>query len=324
MTKTLTIALAQMNLTVGDISGNRRRIAQLAHRARDELGCGLAVFPELSLTGYPPEDLLLRPAFLDAADTALMELAREVEGIALLVGHPRRVGSALYNAASLLQDGRVVASYHKRHLPNYSVFDEKRYFCAGSQPCVVELDGCRLGLTVCEDVWQPGPVEESAAAGADLVININASPFHMDRARERLAVVAERARTAAVPVVYLNLVGGQDELVFDGASFVVDAEGSLTLRAPHCREALLCSEFESAGRWRPRAAEIVAEEGPEASVYQAILCGVRDYVEKNGFGGAIVGLSGGIDSALTLAIAADALGPERVEAVTCRPATPLR
>ena len=311
----LTVALAQLDLLVGDLDGNARRIADAARRARDA-GADVAVFPELALTGYPPEDLLLRPGFIRRAGEALGRLAAAVDGIDVVVGHPYPEGDALYNAASLLRGGAVAATYRKHELPNYSVFDEKRHFRAGDTPCVVDIAGIPVGLTVCEDVWHPGVAGASVAAGARLLLNLNASPFHAGKGREREATLRARQGEAPVPVVYVNLVGGQDELVFDGGSFVLDADGRVTARARPFAEDLLLAGFDlEDGRPVARAGRIEPELDDVAAVYQALVLGVRDYVEKNGFAGAVLGLSGGIDSALTLAIACDALGAERVEAV---------
>jgi NAD+ synthase (glutamine-hydrolysing) len=314
----LCIALAQLNLTVGDVEGNATRIVDSAEAARKK-GCRLVVFPELSITGYPPEDLLLRRDFIDTADREMERVVRSVAGIAMILGHPHRVDGKLYNAASFVLDGSVVSTYYKQHLPNYSVFDEKRYFTAGQEPCVVEFGGTRVGVTICEDIWERGPVEQSVDAGAGMVININASPFQIDevdRAEQRLRVVAGRARALGTPIVYVNQVGLQDELVFDGASFVVDAGGVMTQRGRYFREQLLVAEFDMVPEPVPRKAGIESAEHLDASAYQALVLGVRDYVDKNGFtSGAVVGLSGGIDSALTLAVAVDALGPDMVTAI---------
>ena len=315
MSRTLTVALAQMNCHVGDIAGNADRVIDLASRARRDLGAALVVFPELALTGYPPEDLLLRPEFLDRTAAALERIARSVSGITLVVGHPHRWRGALYNAAAVIRDGVTLAVYHKHLLPNYSVFDEKRYFHAGARPCVVDVEGAAVGITICEDVWGPGPVAQSVRAGARLVVNLNASPFHLDKQSEREAVVGGRAREHGVPLLYLNMVGGQDELVFDGSSFVVDGAGAITQRLPAFTEGLYAAQLrEDAHGWVPVPAD-VSPIDPLGSVYDALVVGVRDYIGKNGFRGAIVGLSGGVDSALTLAVAADALGPDRVTAV---------
>ena len=315
MTDTLRVAVVQLNFTVGDIPGNATRIIAAAEQARVLHGCDLAVFPELALTGYPPEDLLLRPAFLAQADDGLEHIARSVSGIAVLVGYPLAERERLYNAAAFLDSGRRLGIYRKRQLPNYSVFDERRYFDPGHEPGVIDYRGMRFGVTICEDVWRDGPVEETVAAGAQLVINLNASPFHIGRDDERLAVVAERARASRVPIIYAHMVGGQDELVFDGASFVVDRDGSLTQRARHFDEDLMVCEIGLTVDPVPVAGEINSLASVEEGVYRALTSGVRDYVGKNGFRGAVVGLSGGIDSALTLAIAADALGADAVQAV---------
>ncbi|MGE0082536.1 MAG: NAD+ synthase [Thiohalomonadaceae bacterium] len=313
----LRIALAQLNPTVGDIGGNAAKIIAWALRARDELKADLVVFPELALTGYPPEDLLLRPAFLDRTLAGLEEIKRQVRGIDVILGYPRTATGGLYNAASLLRDGHIVGTYHKVHLPNYGVFDERRYFVPGGETCVVEVKGVPVGLTVCEDIWLPGPVEEAAAAGAQLVVNINASPFHLGKGDEREGVLKQRIEAARVPVLYVNQVGGQDELVFDGHSFVMDAVGQVTQRAPGFEEGLYLAEFHGHGEavW-PVPAPALAVMGEEESVYRALVLGVRDYIEKNGFAGVVLGLSGGIDSALALAVAVDAIGAARCEAVS--------
>jgi NAD+ synthase (glutamine-hydrolysing) len=315
MNAALRIAIAQVNLLVGDVSGNAARVIERARTARAQ-GASLVVFPELTLSGYPPEDLLLRRGFLDRVDRELERIQRELRDIAVLVGCPQRAEGGLYNCALLIEGGGVRAVYRKRHLPNYSVFDEKRYFTPGTEPCVVPFHGLRLGVTLCEDIWQDGPVEETAAAGAELLININASPFHLHRARERFEIVSARARRNHLPVIYANLVGGQDELVFDGASFVVDAQGALTQRLPHFEEAMALIEIVPGTPAVPLPGAIAPLQGEEQSAYQALVLGVRDYLGKNGFPGAVIGLSGGIDSALTLAIAADALGAESVHAVS--------
>jgi NAD+ synthase (glutamine-hydrolysing) len=316
MTTKLRIAMAQLNLLVGDIEGNAEKIIAASERARDELEADVIVFPELALTGYPPEDLLLRPGLHTRVLAALETVNLRVHGIDVVLGYPRSAVGGVYNAASLLRDGQVVATYHKQHLPNYSVFDEKRYFAAGSEPCVVEIKGVPVGLTVCEDIWQPGSVAQATAAGARLILNINASPFHLHKGRERHLAVRERTAEGQVPVLYVNQVGGQDELVFDGGSFVMDATGRVTQHAPAFEEGLYLAEFTAGGGVvEPLAGELAPELGEEASVYQALVLGVRDYIEKNGFPGVVIGLSGGIDSALTLAVAVDAIGAERVEGV---------
>ncbi len=312
----LRIVLAQLNLLVGDVPGNRDRLLAAAREGRQRLGADLVVFPELTLTGYPPEDLLLRPELMQRVEAALRDLRGETRGAALVIGYPKAALGGLFNVAGLLADGELVAEYAKQQLPNYGVFDEKRYFRAGAGACVVDFKGVRIGLSVCEDIWEEGPTRLAAEAGAELLININASPYHRGKALERESVVALRAREHGLPIVYCNLVGGQDELVFDGGSFAVDATGKVVRRAALFEEALVAVDVElGEGRPRPLPGELAALPGPEEEVYCALVLGVRDYVRKNGFQGAVLGLSGGIDSALTLAIAADALGPGQVEAV---------
>ena len=313
----LRIALAQIDVLVGDIDGNARRVIERAREARDLAGASLVLFPELTLTGYPPEDLLLRPGLYPRVERALDLVCREAQGIDVVLGYPQQTPEGVYNACAFLRGGRVAARYFKQSLPNYSVFDEKRYFREGSEPCVVDVGGVPTGLTICEDVWVDGPVRQAAAAGAQLILNLNASPYHVGKEAEREDVVGRQARENGVPVVYLNLVGGQDELVFDGASFAVDAEGAVVFRAPAFEEGLYLVELDvSAGSApRPQQGPLAPTLPVEESVYRALTTGIRDYVEKNGFRGVVVGLSGGVDSALTVALAADALGPGRVEAV---------
>ena len=311
----LSIALAQLNFTVGDIDGNTQRIISTCEQARDELGCRVVLFPELSITGYPPEDLLFRDDFLGKAEQGVDAVRTGLKGVCAVIGHPWRVDGAVYNTASVIDEGVITARYYKRELPNYSVFDEKRYFSAGHEPCVVEIGGVATAITVCEDIWYPEPVLESVSAGAQLVLNLNASPFHLNKAIERENnVVAERARTSQVPVVYVNTVGGQDELVFDGGSFSVNASGQVIQRSSFFDEHLTRVDFVG-GDLQAGADQITEMPSTEKSVYQALVTGVRDYVNKNGFSGVVIGLSGGIDSALTLVIAVDALGSDRVTAV---------
>mgnify|MGYP000132531388 FL=1 len=305
------LAIAQINCTVGDLAGNAARILECAERA-SAAGATLLLTPELALTGYPPEDLLLREDFYLATDAALELLAKSALEITLVVGHPAQAERRHYNAASVLRDGRVVATYHKHKLPNYSVFDEVRYFTPGSEPLVFEHEGVQIGVLICADVWEAGPAALARAAGAQLLLALNASPYHMEKQYARHEVLRTRVQETGLPVVYANLVGGQDELVFDGASFVLDAAGVLTHRLPEFEEALGLVEFAGA---RPLPGEVAADQALEASVYQALCLGVRDYVNKNGFPGVVLGLSGGVDSALTLAIAVDALGAERVRTV---------
>jgi len=311
----LRILVAQLNLLVGDVDGNRDQVIAAVHAARDGQKADLLVFPELTLTGYPPEDLLLRPELTERTQAALMRIAAETRGIALILGYPKAALGGLFNVAGLVSDGQVIAEYAKQLLPNYGVFDEKRYFQPGNGPGILEFKGIRIALTVCEDIWEEGPTRQAAAAGAELLININASPYHLDKAPEREALVRLRAQEHGIPIIYANLVGGQDELVFDGGSFVVDAAGNLTHRAPYFEAASLAVDVDLAPRPRPVPGAMAPVLEREEAVYRALVLGVRDYVCKNGFDGAVLGLSGGIDSALTLAVATDALGPEQVEAV---------
>jgi NAD+ synthetase len=306
----LKIAVAQINCIVGDLAGNCARILDAAARARDA-GADLLLTPELALCGYPPEDLLLRPDFYRACTRELAALAA-VAPLPMVVGHPEEQAGWRYNAASLLKDGRIEATYRKQRLPNTEVFDEERYFDAGDTPGIIELGGVRIGLAICEDVWQPGAAESARAAGAELLLTLNASPFHMHKLARRHEVLRQRVEGTGMAVIYVNMVGGQDELVFDGASFALDAAGRLTHQLPAFIEALELVEYH-AGRLLPGVQAPVLTA--TAEVYEALKLGVQDYLGKNGFPGAIIGLSGGIDSALTLCIAVDALGAERVRAV---------
>jgi NAD+ synthase (glutamine-hydrolysing) len=316
-TQNVKIVLAQLNLTVGDIDGNVMRIIAAAKQARDQLQGHVVVFPELAITGYPPEDLLLRADLYEYVLHGLEQIKRDVRDIDIVVGYPDKNINGIFNAASLIRDGRIVATYHKQHLPNYSVFDEKRYFAMGTDACVVDIQGIRAGITICEDVWMPGPVEQSARAGAQLLININASPFHINKQQERMAVLKQRIDEAGIPVVYVNQVGGQDELVFDGASMVLDERSDIRMSAPSFEEGLYTMEVRLLDNKVVLENNIITRSLPEeASVYKALVLGVRDYIEKNNFNGVVIGVSGGIDSALTLTIAADAIGAERVEAVS--------
>ena len=305
------VAAAQLDQVVGDMPGNARRILA-ALRDAERAGADLTVTPELSLCGYPPEDLLLRPAFVDAMGRELVALAPQVRDSTLLVGFVERVAGRCYNAVAVLRDGRVMHVYRKQNLPNYTVFDEDRYFEPGTDPCVFDVAGVKVGVVICEDIWFPGPVAQSRAAGAAVIIVPNGSPYHTSQQTLRRAQVTARARESDVPIVYVNRTGGQDELVFDGASFVVDAGGNLTQQLPAWSEALALVRFDH-GAPRPVRGDL--DERLEYHVYQALTMGVRDYVTRNRFPGVLLGLSGGVDSALTLAVAVDALGPERVHAV---------
>jgi len=314
--KRLTLALAQINLLVGDVQGNLARVLRDAQRARDEWAADLILFPELTLSGYPPEDLLFHRGLRKQIEDALLGLRGAAPGIGLVVGFPEYEGAQIYNSAAVYRDGQSIAKTRKSCLPNYRVFDEKRYFTASAGPSVFDYGGFRLGLLICEDVWESEPARQARAAGAELLLVINASPFEMHRQRERERVVRARAAECGLPIVYVNLCGGQDELVFDGNSFVMSAAGVVTLRAPAHTEGVYRVQFERRGAAVvPIPAEISPELSVEESVYRALVLGVRDYVNKHGFPGVVMGLSGGVDSALTLAVAVDALGAARVQAV---------
>ena len=309
---TLRVAIAQINATVGDLDGNVRRLIAAAKTARAE-GADLLLTPELAISGYPPEDLLLRQDFYRACGAALEHLARASVGIDIVVGHPLIDGERRYNAATLLRDGAVTnIGYRKARLPNYEVFDEARYFVAGDTACVFELKGRRLGVNICADVWDPGAAEAAHAAGAEILLVLNASPYHVGKEAERLEVLRERIAATGMPIVYANLVGGQDELVFDGASMVLDASGNLRAQLRRFEEATEVFSIDGDVVSGPLYAPF---DSPEAEIYQALVTGVCDYLGKNNFPGAIIGLSGGIDSALTLCVAVEALGASRVRAV---------
>lgn len=308
--------MAQLDFLVGDVHGNADKVIAAAQEARVRLAADLIVFPELTLTGYPPEDLLLRPGFIQQIEPTLQRLCREIHGIVAVIGCPLSTPEGLRNVAVAVADGELRATYFKQLLPNYSVFDEKRYFVPGADPAVFEVAGIRVGMTICEDVWLPGPVAQAAAAGAQLLVNLNASPYHAGKGDQRVAVLRQRVQEGGIPIVYVNLLGGQDELVFDGGSLVVSADGVLTHQAPLFDAGLYPVDFRASAQGvMPLPGELAAEPTLEEGIYRALVLGVRDYVEKNGFPGVVLGLSGGIDSALTLAIAVDALGPEQVEAV---------
>ncbi|MGH8275733.1 MAG: NAD+ synthase [Steroidobacteraceae bacterium] len=317
MSESLGIALAQVNLLVGDVQGNAAQVIAGARRAHAEQGADLVLFPELTLSGYPPEDLLFHRGFRRQIEAGLARVRDEVRDVAVMVGFPEYTRAGIYNSAALIAGGEIAAIHRKAELPNYKVFDEKRYFHAGAQPTVADCQGFRVGLLVCEDIWEPESAQLSRAAGAQLLAVINASPYEIHKQREREDIARARARDVGLPLAYVNLVGGQDELVFDGNSFVTDAQGEVVMRAPAFEEGcyVVRCERDARGKVVPRTADIVAELADEASVYGALVLGVRDYVGKHGFPGVVMGLSGGIDSALTLAIAVVALGSERVQAV---------
>jgi NAD+ synthase (glutamine-hydrolysing) len=313
----LNIVMVQMNTLVGDFEGNTAQVIEAMRRAEAKVAAPVLVFPELTLSGYPPEDLLLRPSIELRVNQSLQAIKAAMTGDAwLVIGYPRREGIALYNVAAVLHGGEIVAEYRKQCLPNYQVFDEMRYFQRGDSPCIVQIQGIRVGLTVCEDIWEPGPVRDAVQAGAELVLNLNASPYHRGKRIERWELVAERASSNRCPIVYVNQVGGQDELVFDGGSFAVDDEGERVVTAPN----FVTGEYWlTAFREGERVCLAGEDQAPALdeleATWQALVLGLRDYVNKNRFRGVVLGLSGGIDSALTLAVAVEALGSDRVEAV---------
>src|SRR6056297_1066086 len=306
----LRIAIAQMNPVVGDVEANVTHMLEICRRAHDALRADLVMFPELALCGYPPEDLLLHRGFARDVAEALERLARSLDGMSALVGYPEYDGETIYNSAVLLRPDAAPVIYRKQNLPNYGVFDEKRYFTAGDEPCVVEMKGVKLGITICEDLWGADVGRVTAEAGAELLLSINGSPYDTGKLARREAVLAGQVADTGLPVIYANLVGGQDELVFDGGSMAYSREGELVYRAPFFSEALELVEVEPGGRIVPSH----VAPAPEFvdGVYRALVLGVADYVNKHHFPGVVLGLSGGIDSGLTLAIAVDALGPERV------------
>jgi NAD+ synthase (glutamine-hydrolysing) len=314
---TLRFALAQLDLLVGDVHGNATRVISSARRAQSELGADLTVFPELTLSGYPPEDLLFHRGLRRQVDAALARVCQEAGDVGVIVGYPEYVGTSIFNSASLIADHRVAVTHRKCELPNYKVFDEKRYFAAGEGATLIEHKGFRIGLLVCEDIWVAGPAQRARDGGAELLVVLNASPYEIHKQREREAIARARVEDVKLPLVYVNMVGGQDELVFDGNSFVMDANGKVVMRAPAFEEGVFPADFtrDDSGRVVPLPGALAPELADEASVYRALVLGVRDYVNKHGFPGVVMGLSGGIDSSLTLAIAVDALGAERVHAV---------
>jgi NAD+ synthase (glutamine-hydrolysing) len=314
----LRCVLAQLNLVVGDVDGNTSRIVAAAVAARDEHGAAVVLLPELAVSGYPPEDLLFHSGMRAQVAKSLERLKREVSGITLIAGYPEYAEGVIYNAAIVIRDGVVIANHRKACLPNYRVFDEKRYFTPGTDSTVIELDGVKAGVLVCEDVWDPSPALAARAAGAEVLLVINASPYEVDKQTQREQQVGRaRVTETGIPLVFVNLLGGQDELVFDGNSFVIDARGNVTQRAPAFTDGLYVVDLavDAAGVVTPVPGELAPLQGQEESVYGALVQGTRDYVDKHRFPGVILGLSGGIDSALTLCIAVDALGADRVHSV---------
>lgn len=307
----LTIALAQSAFKVGDIAANTRHMMSLAEQAREQ-GANLIVFPELALTGYPPEDLLLRPSLAVRVTQALQQL-QTVEGIVMVVGYPEQQAGQCFNAAAIIANGKICGTYHKQHLPNYGVFDEQRYFKAGHRPVLFDFAGQRIGLLICEDLWDEQPIAQLKQNGATLVLVLNASPFELGKHQQRRALVQHRAHAQQLPIAYVNLLGGQDDLVFDGGSLAANADGQLALDATRFKTQLSLLKFDAAQQFipQPLATDMPAVE----ETYRALVMGLRDYVKHSGFKGVVLGLSGGIDSALSLAIAVDALGADRVHAV---------
>ncbi|MCH7636262.1 MAG: NAD+ synthase [Proteobacteria bacterium] len=316
MTSTVTVALAQIDLNVGDVVGNKVKILEYAARARDEMQADLVVFPELSVCGYPPEDLLFHAGLRKQTEAAVAEIRESTRDTAILIGFPEYIDKHIYNSCAVFRNGDLLCAYRKQLLPNYSVFDEERYFSKGRDAAVFRINGVAIGMTICEDIWQSGPINAARAAGAECIITINGSPYELNSQHRREEAVRTRIAEAGVPLIYLNMVGGQDELVFDGGSFVMQANGEIVFRAAPFEEGLHRIGLSGgAGGIDIDPADVVATLPTEESVYRALVSGTHDYVEKHGFPGVVIGLSGGIDSALVLAIACDALGADRVRAV---------
>lgn len=309
--------MAQLNFVVGAIDDNTTLLIDSARRAIAEFNAQFVIFPELTLTSYPPEDLLLRPSLAPRMKVAMDRILAAKLPTTLVFGYPESSDGKLYNSLAVVDQGKLLATYRKQCLPNYQVFDERRYFQAGNQPCVLEIHGLRLGFTICEDLWEEMPTQQFEHQSLDLLLNINASPFHRGKACERRQLLKRRAQAIGAPIAYVNLVGGQDELVFDGGSLAVDSVGNAVVQAPQFEAGLYPAVFKlsSSGRYEPARVSCATQPSDLAQVYKALTIGVRDYVTKNGFKGVVLGLSGGIDSALTLAIAVDALGANAVHAV---------
>ena len=314
----LRCVMAQLNLVVGDVDGNTSRIVAAAVAARDQQAADVVLVPELAVSGYPPEDLLFHSGMRLQVGRSLERLKQEVRGITLIAGYPEYVGTTIFNSAVVIRDGAVIANHRKACLPNYRVFDEKRYFTPGTEPTVIEINGVKVGVLVCEDVWDAAPALQARKAGAEVLLVINASPYEVDKQLQRENEIARvRVTETGIPLVFLNLIGGQDELVFDGNSFVMDAHGTVTTRVPAFVEGLYAVDLitDAAGAVTPLPGGLVPLQSQEESVYGALVQGTRDYVDKHRFPGVVLGLSGGVDSALTLVIAVDALGAERVHSV---------
>ena len=316
-TRPFTVVMAQLNFVVGAIDDNTTLLIDSARRAIAEFNAQFVIFPELTLTSYPPEDLLLRPSLAPRMKVAMDRILAAKLPTTLVFGYPESSDGKLYNSLAVVDQGKLLATYRKQCLPNYQVFDERRYFQAGNQPCVLEIHGLRLGFTICEDLWEEMPTQQFEHQSLDLLLNINASPFHRGKACERRQLLKRRAQAIGAPIAYVNLVGGQDELVFDGGSLAVDSVGNAVVQAPQFEAGLYPAVFKlsSSGRYEPARVSCATQPSDLAQVYKALTIGVRDYVTKNGFKGVVLGLSGGIDSALTLAIAVDALGAHAVHAV---------
>jgi NAD+ synthase (glutamine-hydrolysing) len=310
--------MAQLNLVVGDVEGNTSRIIAAANQARDQSGADVVMLPELAVSGYPPEDLLFHSGMRTQVNNSIVRLKTHVRGITLIAGYPEYDGERIFNSAIVIRDGAVLANHRKACLPNYRVFDEKRYFTPGTEPTVIELNGVKAGILVCEDVWDPEPAGQARRAGAEVLLVINASPYEVNKQIQREKEVGrERVEETGIPLVFVNLIGGQDELMFDGNSFVLDKQGEVTMRAPAFTEGMYVVDLarDDAGEIVPLPGVIVPLQGQEESVYGALVQGTRDYVDKHRFPGVVLGLSGGVDSALTLCIAVDALGADRVHSV---------
>jgi len=313
--KTLKIIAAQINTTVGDIYNNTKKIIANAHIARDAQNADIIVFPEMALTGYPPEDLLLRPELYVRIQKALCVLKKEIRNIYVCIGYPNKVGKKNFNSACIIYNNKIITTYNKQELPNYGVFDEKRYFIPGDKISVVKIKNIKIALSICEDLWLPKVMAQAKKAKTQLMLSINASPFDLSKPFSREKVMSSRAKEGKMPLIYVNCIGGQDELVFDGTSMVFNAKGAITHRAQSFTETLMPIEFATSPKLKLLSSKILSISSQEELAYNALVLGVRDYIEKNHFKGAIIAVSGGIDSALTLAIAVDALGKNRVETI---------
>ncbi len=317
MVSQLRTAMAQINFMVGAIEENAERIIAVTEKCRNELSAHLVIFPELALTGYPPEDLLLRPELYMRVESAINKIKAYTDKITVIAGFPEKTAQGTFNSAAVISRGEIVSIYRKHKLPNYSVFDEKRYFISSAEPAVININNIPVGLTICEDAWYPEPIRKACSAGAKIIININASPYHTAKNTEREEMLKRRVNECKTPVLYVNMIGGQDELVFDGASFALNSKGEITHRGHSFKEDLIAVDFHRTKHGiEPLKGHCEKKAPLIKNIYNALVLGVRDYINKNRFSGAVIGLSGGIDSALTLAIAADAIGSKNVEAVS--------